>query len=282
MAMRLLYYETMAVQWVSEGLSKFFRDIGYTVVSDTVQEIKEAFVPLDRMYGARKGNELLMFALQFKAPYQRSDVLCWRLTESQHATLSQDYFSRFIWYCFPYMKEMASWQNALFHSHFVCPAICNHRVNWFIWDDYFLYFHPGGGGCNMFLEKLRQLPCGPLPYRALDPKLRRGLKSGWNFTMNYDSWGSLFYKLLRSQVGFAVRNDGDYRKFVDHIGGDRDRPLDDQGIIITVDLVNRIIQAINVMGGPPPSSQDDQGGNLFPIEPLETDSTEQEDRERRE
>jgi hypothetical protein len=265
----LLYYETMAVQWVSDGLSRFFDDIGYRMVADTVQEIREALVPLDRIYAARRNNELLVFALQFKAPYQRGDIICWKLSANQHSTLSQDYFSRFIWYCFPFMKQITSHRNALYHSHFVCPSICQHRVNWFMWDDYFLYFYPGGGGCNRFLEQLRDLPCGPVPYRILDTKLRRASRNRWNYTMNYDSWGSLFYKLLRSEVGFAIRSDADYEDLVRHIGGGDIRPLDDQAIIITVDIVNRTIDAINVIAAPRESQEFSEEGGMFPMEPRE-------------
>jgi hypothetical protein len=240
----------MAVQWVSDGLSRFFDDIGYRMVANTVQEIKEALVPLDRIYAARGADELLVFALQFKSPYKRSDLLAWRLDPRQHQTLSQDYFSRFIWYCFPYMKDVSSYRNALYHSHFVCPSICDHTVNWFMWDDYFMYFYPGGGGCNEFLERLRHLPCGPIRHRTLDRKLRRAFRSGWNYTMNYDSWGSLFYKLLRSEVGFAVKSKSDYKELVRHIGSGDVRPLDDQAIVLTVDVVNHLIETVNVVGGP--------------------------------
>lgn len=266
---KLLYYETMAVQWVSDGLSRFFDEIGFRMVANTVQEIREAIVPLDRIYAARRNKELLVFALQFKAPYQRRDIICWKLDSGQHRTLSQEYFSRFIWYCFPFMKEISSYRNALYHSHFVCPSICQHSIKWFMWDDYFLHFYPGAGGCNQFLEQLRQLPCGSIPYRILDHKLQRAHRSHWNYTMNYDSWGSLFYKLLHSDVGFAIRGVSDFQEMLNHIGGGNVRPLDNRAIIMAIDLVNKSVDAVNVIAGPRETTEDNQDEETFPMESLE-------------
>ncbi len=70
-----IYYETMSVQWVSNGLNRFFKNIGFNFFYNTVQEVSEALVPLDRIYAAKKGSKLLLFALQFKTPYRRKDVI---------------------------------------------------------------------------------------------------------------------------------------------------------------------------------------------------------------
>lgn len=263
----LMYYETMAVQWVSEGISRFFQGIGYQCFSDTVQEIKEAIVPLDRIYAASGRNQFLVFALQFKSPYRRNELLCWKIDQQQQRLLVHDYFSRFIWYCFPFMKDLVSWKNALFHSHFVCPSICKDDLRWFIWDDYFLYFFPGRGGCNEFLGQLRNLPCGEMPYQALEPRLRRGYESKWNFTMNYDSWGTLFYKLMTSQIGFVIKDDSDFGKMKDHLYGTNVPPIKDQAIIISLDIVNKTLRTIILLSPPPRGPDADRGDNdgLFPF-----------------
>jgi hypothetical protein len=252
---KMIYYETMAVQWVSEGMSRFFEELGYKVISNTVQEKKEAYVPLDRIYAAKKQNTLLLFALQFKTPYQRNDVICWRTDPTQHEKLSSKYFSQFIWYCFPFMKEMASWKNALHHSHFVCPSICSDIINWFIWDDYFLYFYPGRGGCRKFVDELRSIPCGNIPYDILNNKLARVSKSGWNYTMNYDSWGSLYYKLLRSEMGYSIRNKLDWEKLMDNVKNENKHiddpiPCEKEAIIILLDVINKTVDAVNIISGP--------------------------------
>ncbi|MBF0344589.1 MAG: hypothetical protein HQL06_10210 [Nitrospirae bacterium] len=79
---------------------------------------------MDRIYAAKKGSELLLFALQFKVPYSRKDIICWAIDPIQHKALANDYFSRFIWYCFPFIKEVNSYKNILYHSLFVNPQIC--------------------------------------------------------------------------------------------------------------------------------------------------------------
>jgi len=262
---RPIYYETMSVQWISEGLSQFFRDIGYHLVSNTVQEVREALVPLDRIYAARKGRKLLLFALQFKTPYRRKDVICWKLDPSQHRILTNEYFSRFIWYCLPFMKNISSWKNILYHSLFINPRLCEMEVRWFIWDDYFLYFYPGGGGCNRFLEELRHLPCGRIPISVLDKKLSRSSKSQWNYAINYDSWGTLFYKLLNSEVGFAIESKADYDDLRRHLYGENVQPIKDETIIITVDVVNQTVDAINIAGGPQEIEHLESEEDSFPL-----------------
>lgn len=248
MKRRPIYYETMSVQWISESLSRFFKDIGYNFLSNTVQEVNEALVPLDRIYAAKKGKRLLLFGLQFKTPYRRKNVICWKVDPSQHQTLTNEYFSKFIWYCLPFMKNISSWKNILYHSLFVNPRVCENNLKWFIWDDYFLYFYPGGGGCNRFLEELRHLPCGRIPIRILDSKLRIASKNRWNYSINYDSWGTLFYKLLNAEVGFSVKTDADYDDLRKHISGEHVRPLKDEAIIIAVDVVNQTVDAISIVG----------------------------------
>ncbi len=41
MRKRLIYYETMAVQWVSEGLNCFFRDIGLVFLAIQSKRLKK-------------------------------------------------------------------------------------------------------------------------------------------------------------------------------------------------------------------------------------------------
>jgi hypothetical protein len=51
----------MSVQWVSDGLNRFFKNIGFNFFYNTVQEVSEALVPLDRIYAAKKASKLLFF-----------------------------------------------------------------------------------------------------------------------------------------------------------------------------------------------------------------------------
>jgi hypothetical protein len=265
MSKKLLYYETMSVQWISEGLGNFFKEIGYTFFSNTVQEINEAFVPLDRIYSAKKGNNFLLFALQFKTPYTKNDLFYWKIDPNQHKLLREEYFSKFIWYCLPFMKNINSYRNILFHSLFVNPMICTHDLKWFIWDDYYLYFYPGGGGCNRFLDQLRHLPCGNIPIKIIDKKLDIAFRSQWNFAINYDSWGSLYYKLLNSEVGFTVRNKQDYDDFIKHIKGFDYPTIDENAIIIAVDTVNQTINAIGINGNLKEYDNDEDQEDIFPL-----------------
>lgn len=266
---KLLYYETLSVQWVSEGLNQFFRNIGYNFFSNTVQEIKEALVPLDRIYAAKKGNRILLFALQFKSPMKRDDIICWKISPDQHKMLTKEYFSKFIWYCLPFMKEIGSWKNILYHTLFINPKICTHELRWFIWDDYYLYFYPGGGGCKRFLEQLRYLPCGPVPIKSIDEKLKKAVNSNWNFAINYDSWGTLYYKLLSGELGFMIENDSDYTKVKKHISGQDFGPLKDEAIIIVIDIVNQTVDTINIVSSPKSYEDLDNSDDIFPYKMID-------------
>jgi hypothetical protein len=165
------------------------------------------------------------------------------------------------------MKDISSYKNALYHSHFVCPSICTHPIKWFMWDDYFLYFYPGGGGCNRFLSELRELPCGPMPYKILDSKLKKAQKNNWNYTMNFDSWGSLFYKLLRNQIGFTIDSDSDFDDFNFHMSGKNNiSPIRRDAVILAIDVINQTVNAINIIAKPQPSQGKDFFDGLFPID----------------
>ena len=270
MKRKLIYYETMSVQWISEGLRRFFEDIGYKFISNTVQEIKEALVPLDRIYVARKERKLLLFALQFKTPYRRQDIICWKVDPDQHRILSGEFFSRFIWYCLPFMKNISSWKNILYHSLFVNPQLCICRppVRWFIWDDYFLYFYPGLDPCNRFLEEFQNLRfhygCIPIPISIPDKKLSKASKSQWNYVISYDSWGTLFYKLLSSEVGFAVESQSDYDAFKRHIYGEKDT-IKEEAIIIVVDVIEQTVSAINIISKPQEIEPLEEQEDSFPL-----------------
>jgi hypothetical protein len=163
------------------------------------------------------------------------------------------------------MKNISSWKNILYHSLFVNPQLCKDHLRWFIWDDYFLYFYPGGGGCNRFLEELRHLPCGRIPIAILDDKLRRASQNHWNYAINYDSWGSLYYKLLSGELGFSIENDSDYEDLSRHISGKNIRPLRDEAIIIAVDIVGQTVDTINVVGGSQDIDELKDDDDLFPL-----------------
>jgi hypothetical protein len=262
MATRLLYLETMAVQWVSEGLGRFFSNQGFHFYSDTVGEKKEAKVPLDRIYAAKKGRELFIFAFQFKAPYKKGDFLGWKLDSVQQSNLACDFYSRFIYYCFPYMKNPSEWKNILYLSHFVNPNICPGPINWFIWDDYFLYFYPGQGGCNNVIENFMPLPCIGRPLPLIDRKLRAAHNSKWNYALNYDSWGSLYYKLSSGEYGFILSDDNSYEKAGRFLSGENAENLDDKAIIILMDVVEKTVNAINIIG----RSTQETDEEAFPFE----------------
>jgi hypothetical protein len=90
------------VQNITEQIKEYFRKLGFTVVAIPISRNSEKLKGYDLRYELKELNK--MFALQFKAPIQGTEI-AWELKRHQHAAIQK---KRFIFYCLP--KSANRWE----------------------------------------------------------------------------------------------------------------------------------------------------------------------------
>lgn len=199
-----IYYESVAVDWVSQGISDFFSRIGYSVCYDTVGERREKEIPLDRIYVAGSRKSSLIFALQFKAPYANKNSLYWKINAHQNHLLRKHH--GFIWYAFPYFHETYYYQNAIQLTHFLDPVLLCESASRIHWDKYALYSLSAEEEQRKLLTHLNAFKKEFIPVE-FQKNLKLASKRKYGMVIPYDSWGTFYYKLLNRLVGFKMDSD---------------------------------------------------------------------------
>lgn len=100
------------VDWVIDGIRRYFEDRGYVVLTYSVGQVKEKDFPADRVFAV--GNKLV--GLQFKRPSSEASPWKHEILPHQHSDILE---SRWVYYCLPCFTDPTMQKIALYHSRFV-------------------------------------------------------------------------------------------------------------------------------------------------------------------
>jgi hypothetical protein len=254
--MREVPFETMYVEWTVRRMVDHFERSGFSVYTDTVQEIAEALVPLDRILGVAGKNGVRVFAFQFKAPEVRRGSLVWRVASSSwHAQLDLLREARhrgWIWYALPFFTQHSDHMHALHLCHFVPPATLCDKARFIAWNGEVLFHFP----CTA----PRDLAGSELPFavgshsgnvelfeRTIEVRPRARQVCADPLLNVKESWGTLLQRMERSQFGLVVRRPEDLLATPDD---PPDHPLDGPGCALAIDTIRRVVSVISLMVPP--------------------------------
>ncbi len=259
--MRELPFETMYVEWTVRGMVDFFRTSGFLVYTDTVQEVAEARVPIDRILGVAGREGVHVFAFQFKAPDVRSGHLVWRVASStscaQLELMRAPKFRDWIWYALPYFTSHNDHQHALHLCHFVPPATLCETTRFVAWNGEVLSHFPCTSPKDLSTSELpfvvgRHNGEVNLYRRTIEIRSRAHRVCADPMLNVRESWGTLLQRMEHGQFGFKVKKSEDWTPKPDD---DHPGPLQGAGSILAINTVRRVVGVISMML--PPCSQTD-------------------------
>ena len=271
--------EALYVHNISAGIEDFLRDEGFHVITQMVSQVREAKVPYDVAIGARGQSDIIVFGLQFKRPsWRRGSNTCgWRLEKRQLEVLQREEMGNWIWYALPWDTNIARSRRWLWFCLFLCPFHIPEDCKALVWDMYRLYSHKQQR-CLLsdyvrcpVLDDFRcphplvsklicyrcSIICLPLPLvRRLDNELSlRSLRKAIGkkdlcpcvSILGYDSWGTLYQKLLRHEVGIFVSSKENAEEKVRRaLGSVAEYEAITEGIIIVIDELRKIAGVVRV------------------------------------
>jgi hypothetical protein len=254
--MREVPFETMYVEWTVRRMVDHFERSGFSVYTDTVQEIAEAQVPLDRILRVSGKDGVRVFAFQFKAPEIRRRYLVWRVASSawraQLELLREPRHRGWIWYALPFFTEHQNHLHALHLCHFVPPATLCDKAMFIAWNGEVLFHFP----CTA----PRDLAGSELPFavgshsgnvelfeRTIEVRPRARQVCADPLLNVKESWGTLLQRLERSQFGLAVRRPEDLFATPND---PPDHPLNGPGCALAIDTIHRVLSVISLMVPP--------------------------------
>jgi hypothetical protein len=108
----LIPTEDNYIEWVMDGIRRYFEDRGYVVLTYSVGQVKEKDFPVDRVFAV--GNKIV--GLQFKRPSTETWPWKHEILPHQHSDILK---SKWVYYCLPCFADLSMQKIALFHSRFV-------------------------------------------------------------------------------------------------------------------------------------------------------------------
>jgi hypothetical protein len=273
--------EALYVHNVSAGIEDFLRDEGFHVITEMVSQIKEAKVPCDVAIGAKRQSDILIFGLQFKRPYRSrgSSTVGWRLTQPQLSNLQKEWVGKWIWYALPWDINIARGRRWLWMCHFVSPLHIPRDSKALTWDLYRLYsqnkWFPSKHICETIIivkHMIEPLECYHLPssscssLQSLKKSITRNLCPCVTIP-DYDSWGTLYQKLLNRTVGIFVPREEDAEDAIKRaLGSAIELEAITEGIIMVIDMVKRIVGIARVAASELEGGEEYMPPDLFPGE----------------
>lgn len=263
MIMRQLPFETMYVEWTVRGIVDYFKEAGFSVYSDTVQEIAEAKVPIDRVLAVTGGEGVRVFAFQFKAPEIRGGHIFWRLATSrwrnQLDLMRDPRYRSWIWYALPYFTKHTDQIHALHLCHFVPPGTLCEKVNFICWNGEILFHFP----CNIPRDLAgSEMPlslgnhCGHVELFKRTIEIRPNARQvcGDPLFNIKESWGTLLKRMEQNQFGLQVKESGEIISDENENAG---HPLHGPGCAIALDTIRRVVGVVSLMLPPIKPEPDD-------------------------
>jgi len=240
--------EVLYVHHVSAGIEDFLRGEGFHVITEMVSQIKEARVPCDVAIGAKRRSDILIFGLQFKRPFRRrrDNVVSWQLTQPQLSNLQKEEIGRWVWYALPWDIDIAKGRRWLWMCHFISPFHIPRNSKALVWDFYRLYSKSDCYQSHHYYVLICAEECRHYNYHLkYEQLLKRSLTKNLCpcvSILGYDSWGTLYQKLLNHMVGIFVPQGEDAEVAIkEALRSAEESKVITEGIIMIIDLVQRIV-----------------------------------------
>ena len=276
--MRQIAPEQLYLHYVADGIEFFLQKNGFKTHAIMLSQIDEKQIPFDVAFPAYKDLKILLFGLQIKRPIYRQSkdpmITIWDISKpkGQFEKL-YDEFGDWIWYCFPFYRfEQLNDQkpsDILWYTFFVSPfsiPLCTSSI---VSDLERLYsrcrtpnnchyhihhHHRNTIHMHMFTRSRRcygveiyldaSFSCRNYKHESLKRAFRdkRRPLNPIVSLLGYDSWGSLYTKLLLNyttgtpQVGKIIKSKEELKQL---LGTIREPNILNYIILILLDIANK-------------------------------------------